>query len=71
MTKHELISLACMVRESRSLLPCSSEVDDASLKTMLDAAEKSVRELYDYLNNRIAGESLLLMQQFTIVVDDV
>lgn len=53
-TRTELISIACLVRESRNLLPCSSEVSgDATLKSLLDAAEKSSSALYNYLNDRI------------------
>ena len=53
--KHQLMSLASMVRESRILLPSSEEVDEETLKHLLDAAEKSVNNLYCYLNDRIAN----------------
>jgi len=58
MNRRDLMALACLIRESYNLLPNGDEVtEDVVVKHLVDAANKSVKELYDYLNNRIAGGS--------------
>lgn len=59
MSKHNLMSLACLVRESYSLLPSSDEIEgDSTLKHLVDAANKTTNALYSYLNDRIANAPL-------------